>query len=216
MKYIIGLTTLLTLGHVFSIAQFNHGLQAGMNISYIKSQTTNAPEAATGGHFGWYGQIQFKNDLTLVTGISFSDKGFIKEHVRRHFIYAMMPVMARYPLWKKLSIEAGGGIGFLAYDDAKYDPKWGRVPNELGRDIWKNRFDAQLSDGIQYQVSQRLGLVLRYEHGLSNLVGDAAVHFQQSGSDPMYDQDPITYRDLGIKDLNRNFQLSLSYSLTHK
>jgi hypothetical protein len=34
--------------------------------------------------------------------------------------------------------------------------------------------------------------------------------------DPFLHQDPITYRDLGIKDLNRNIQLSLSYSLKGK
>ena len=64
--------------------------------------------------------MKFKNEPTIISGISVSDKGFIKDHVRRHFICAVLPVMVRYPAFrKKVFVEAGGGVGLLAHEETK-------------------------------------------------------------------------------------------------
>jgi hypothetical protein len=206
-----------TISHFCSHAQFDHELLGGLNLSNIRSQTTLEHEPATGIHVGWSGQIHFKKRITLVSGIVFTEKGFIKNHVRRLFSYVALPVMIRYSVLKRLSVEAGAGIGYLLHVKTKYDSKWGPAPDEITRDIWQQRLDFQVAGGVRYELFERFGLTLRYEYGLSNLVGDAEVRYRVIGAeDPLLHQDPITYRDLGIKDLNRNIQLSLSYSLKGK
>ena len=206
-----------TISHFYTHAQFHHELLGGLNLSNIKSETTLEPEPATGIHVGWQGQIHFNKRIGLVSGIVFTEKGFIKDHVRRRFYYAVLPVMIRYSVLKRLSVEAGAGIGYLLNVKARYDSKWGPAPDELKRDIWQKRLDFQIAGGVRYAINDRLRLTLRYEYGLSNLVGDAEVQYRVIGADdPLLDQDPVTYRDLGIKDLNRNIQLSLSYSLKTK
>ena len=213
MQNKLTIITILTLAHFSSLAQFHHGLLAGLNLSNIQSQTTHQPEAGTGLHLGWYSEVQFKDRISLLSSIVLSDKGFNKDHIRRHFYYVMLPVIFRYKVWNRLSVEAGPGIGYLLHDNAVYNEKWGPAPYEINRDIWQKRVDFQLAAGIHYNVSKRFGVMLRYEHGLSNLVGNAEVQFRTIGdSDPLYKEDPITYRDLDIKDSNRNIQLTVSYA----
>src|SRR5687768_4616074 len=92
---------------------------------------------------------------------------------------------------KRLSVDTGAGIGYLLDVRTKYDPKRGPAPDEIKRDIWQQRLDFQVAGGVRYDLNNRLRLTLRYEYGLSNLVGDAEVRYRMIGADdPFLHPDP--------------------------
>src|SRR5688572_12856334 len=108
MQKTLWIGTLCVIFHFCSYAQFDHELVGGLNLSTIKSQTTREPEPSTGFNVGWCGQLHLKTRVALVSGVLYTEKGFIKNHVSRRFSYATLPVMVRYFVLKRLSVDVGG------------------------------------------------------------------------------------------------------------
>ena len=189
-----------------AVAQLRYGMLAGVNLSKIKSTLLETPTLGLGPHLGWYGEVPLADKLDVTGAVILSDKGFNNSgHEKVHFLYATLPVTLSYPVTKRLSVEAGAGAGYLIDVFAKGD-------DEYVSTIWSNRLDFEILCGISLQLSDRIGALIRYEYGLSNVIGkDAKISYRA-----IYPDDPLigtrpTLREEGNKDYNRNIQFSVSY-----
>jgi hypothetical protein len=208
MKKLFFLVSILLLA-IPSFSQFQHGLKGGVNFSTVKNATDWDPGWGASFHFGWFGQVRASEKFSFVTELLVSDKGFGATGKRTHFLYLAIPVSVRYAIAEKISIEAGAGIGYLASTFASDN-----YIDHYAKRVWNNPIDFQLSGGFHFTLNSALALGLRYEHGLSNVVGpDSEPPF--SGvpvDDPLLGPGNKTYRDFGMDDKNRNIQVSLYYT----
>jgi hypothetical protein len=174
------------------------------------------------GYFGWRpafhlgGSANYLLDehFTLVADLLYSEKGFTSDDVNLHLGYISVPVLVRYSITKKIAGELGGGINYLAA--SYYSQKDGSMESAL--DMWGNRWDWNLCAGWRYDFSNRMGLTLRYEYGLSNVISTTAtIEYKYiNPGDLLSGQQPTTLRELGFRVSNQNIQLSLNYSLGRK
>jgi hypothetical protein len=192
-----------------TVAQFHWGLKAGSNVSTLKSKKSHY-DMAVGMHIGLIGEIYFNKKFALTSELMISDKGIGNDRV--YFRYVMIPVTARYHMNEKIAVEAGFGVGYLA---AVYDKFNGNDRNDKNF-YWGNDMDFQLASGVYYKLSEKFGVTLRYEFGLSNVIRThMIVNYIQAPEDPTW-ADNGTLRARGYDDRNRNLQLSVNYRLSRR
>lgn len=107
---------------------------------------------------------------------------------KRNLSYISVPVMAKYYIIERLSIEAGPQIGFLVSAKRDYD----YTESEDGEDIKDgyNTIDFGLNFGAGYKLDNGLNFSARYNLGLVNI---------------------SKYAPDGYSTLNNVFQLSVGY-----
>ncbi len=201
-------TAVLIFTCTMSFAQFHYGVKAGLNLSNLHIKGSgNADEWKPAVHAGMWFSYEFTKRLTLANDLLYSEKGYRTHSYKTRFYYISFPTTIRYNLFRKFSVEIGGGPSYLVLS---------RDNESDSETRWNNKIDWGLCAGVRHDLSSRLAVNLRYEHGLSNVIGkDEIMEYQSiSGDDPLLN--PSTLRELGYKDTNRNIQLSISYAFAHK
>lgn len=192
---------------ISSHAQFRIGFKGGLNISSTLNEhgTTNWKPAY---HIGVTVEYGMSTKTSIVADLLYSDKGFSRSPNNVHFSYINLPIFFRYNLTSKLAVEGGGAFGYLL----------GAKSNGENMDyLWGNKADWELCTGVCYAMNEHVSIGIRYEHGLSNVINktttiDGLNNQGIEHYDPILSPSPSpTLRDLGFKDFNRNFQLSVSY-----
>ncbi len=194
------------LTSISSFGQFNFGIKGGpsyVNVRVIdtKGRFGKQPDYKwrPSYHLGIFNKYKFPNRSAVLIEVIFSDKGFKGAASTIHIGYLNVSVSFRYPIFKKISIEAGGDYGNLVFANANYHGKTSDV-----KDYFGNESDLGILGGFIYDFNDRLSLNIRYMHGLSNVLNkDATVHFSQGDSQTFY--------DMGLKYTNQSLYLSVAY-----
>jgi hypothetical protein len=178
------------------------GAKAGLNISTITGGYLSGT-SKTGFHVGGLAEIKLNDKFAIQPELLYSTKGAsynffgfgfgVNEKEDITLSYIDLPIMAKYFVIERLSIEAGPQIGFLM---AAKGPKYNEVndttdPKGDVKDAY-NSTDFGFNIGAGYELKQGIMFQARYSLGLSDISKSIA--------------DEINY-----KDKNAAFQVSVGY-----
>jgi hypothetical protein len=208
-KTVLILFTLL-ISHAV-LAQVSFGVKAGPNFSWMKMETDSlggSDKGKPGFHAGGFVVIRLSDKFSLASELVYSNQGLQNKDYKLHFDYLTLPFLGRFSPGK-LSFDAGVIPGFLA---ARYSsPSDGNFP-----EIY-SQFNLDVAAGLNIAVSKNVGLSLRYNHGLTNIIskdaGNTSYRYAHNG-DPLIIGKNL--RDEGWEQRNRTIQLSVMYESVQK
>jgi len=163
MKKLLLITAITFFGLANVNAQeFHLGAKVGINFSTINGDTSfiGKVEPITSIiNFGLVGELSFNEKWSFQPELMYSIQGFSVEDDVVALNYFNIPLMGKYYITKKLSVEAGPQIGFLL--SAK----------DEGRNVKDNfnTLDFGANVGLGYKLNNGLNFGLRYNLGLSNI-----------------------------------------------
>jgi opacity protein-like surface antigen len=188
MKKVI-LAAIAVMAFGFANAQdVKFGLKGGINLSSFSGDIEDA-SSKVGFQVGGFAEFKLTDKFSIQPELLYSTQGakfeesevnyFSKETIKTN--YLNVPVMAKYYVANKFSVEAGPQIGFLL--SAKY--KWEEVDygeKTSGTDDAKDDIKSVsfgLNVGAGYDFTENVSVGVRYNFGLSNISdfdSDAKIH----------------------------------------
>lgn len=164
-KIIFAAVAVLTFG--FANAQeTKFGVKAALNITSFAGGNYYDAKSLVGYQIGGFAEIKIIERLAIQPEILFSTQGANLEYGNEgdfdtKLNYINVPVLAKFYITKKFTVEGGPQIGFLvSAKEAGHDAK----------DYYKST-DYGFNFGAGYNFTDNLSVGLRYTVGLSN-VGD--------------------------------------------
>lgn len=186
MKKLVLLAVAL-LGFGFANAQIKFGAKAGLNLSTLATSSYST-DAKVGFHIGGFAEIKIADKFALQPELLLSLQGgktssrydyFFENYYSentRDLLYLNLPVMAKFYVIEKLSVEAGPQVGFLLsakqnignyydYDnnDDYYSTRSSNVKGEY------KGIDFGFNLGATYNFTKHIGASLRYTIGLADI-----------------------------------------------
>lgn len=165
------------------------GALAGVNISTISENVDPEPDEFEGsdalgfgfqvGAFGEYAiseSIGIRAELQvqqrgLTEEVDSFDENFeeIKVDAKQSDLFVQIPVLVAINAGESLSFHVGPTLGFLASSKNSFDGEDldSELQDEINED--RNGFELGLALGAQYNLSETMGLGLRYTRGLTDL-----------------------------------------------
>ncbi|KAF2330237.1 porin family protein [Flavobacterium daemonense] len=190
MKKII-LSTIALMAFAFSNAQETRfGVKGGLNLANFTGDFDTNLKA--GFHIGGFAEIKIIERLAIQPELLFSTQGARynmdgggKDSGAYKLNYINVPVLAKFYVTKKFTVESGPQIGFLV--SAKNESR------DI-KDAYKTA-DYGFNFGAGYNFTDNFSVGLRYTVGLSGI----------------YDRDYVDFSDYYDSTKNSNLQLSLAY-----
>ncbi|MCK8481509.1 porin family protein [Psychroserpens algicola] len=163
MKKLLLVTVITVLGLTTVNAQdIKFGAKAGLNFAFITGDNTEDLKPNTDFHIGVMAEWKITNKFSLQPEIIYSGQGAdinVGSEGRVSLNYLNVPLIGKYYVTEKLSLEAGPQIGFLL------STKGGTLDyKELLKPI-----DYGVNFGLGYKLDNGLNFNLRYNLGLSNI-----------------------------------------------
>ncbi|WP_282079170.1 porin family protein [Aquimarina algiphila] len=163
MKKLVFITIIIVLGLSNVNAQeIKFGVKAGLNLAFITGDNAKNIDPNTDFHFGALAEIKVSNKFSLQPELLYSGQGFntnIDSEGRIALNYLNIPLMAKYYVTERLSLEAGPQVGFLL------STKGGAESN---KDLYKT-MDFGVNFGLGYTLDNGIYFSARYNLGLSNI-----------------------------------------------
>ena len=161
-------------------------------------------------HVGLYELFSFNQKLYADVELLYSSKGYRDQQpsfttaggsddFRVNLHYISVPVLVGYRISESFSALLGPEVSYLAAARQRSNGQSGDISS-----IWDQRLDVGVAIGMNYVISQKLDVGLRYIHGLTNTVSDELQLTNEQGN--------LIYMN-DIKSQNRVFQASLGYRL---
>lgn len=168
----------------------NFGAKAGLNVTTLTGdvQDTNS---LIGAHAGVFAEFKISDKFSFQPELLFSMQGAKEEYSETETFggttytyneesklklsYINIPLMAKYYVAEKFSLEAGPQIGFLISAKADYETSetaGGTTTSESASVDVKDNFkgiDFGLNFGFGYDFTEKLSAGARYNLGLSNI-----------------------------------------------
>jgi opacity protein-like surface antigen len=181
MKKII-MTAAAIMAFAFTNAQdVKFGIKGAVSLTTLTGDVENA-SSKVGFQAGAFAEIKITDKFSIQPEVLYSAQG-VKEKGNTEYngnIYSLeantklgyinVPVMAKYYVAEKFSLEAGPQIGFLV--SAKGEATvLGRSQEVDIKDGYKS-IDLGLNLGAGYDFTENLSVGVRYSLGLSNLAAD--------------------------------------------
>ncbi len=170
MKKII-LSAVAVLAFGFTNAQdVKFGAKAGLNISNVSGESDSKSKAGLA--LGVFAEIKVSDKFSVQPELLYSVVG-AKSNAssdKINLAYFNIPVMAKYYVADKFSLEAGPQIGFLS--SAKYVQ--GSSSANI-KELYKST-DFGLSFGAGYDIAKKIAVGVRYTAGLSNISSVSGVN----------------------------------------
>lgn len=175
MKKIFTLITCLALvSGVFaqteSSKKYSWGVKAGLNVSSLVGSDVSGAKMKAGFHAGLVSEYRFCNYFAAGSELLFSLQGTgVKDggDAKLNIGYINIPMMAKFYVTEKLSIDVGPQIGFALYMKAKADGVTVTVPSDT-----YHTFDLSMGAGATYSF-WKLFASARYNIGLVNVMKDS-------------------------------------------
>ncbi len=207
------LTTLLIISSTLAFSQFSFGVKAGLNYTNLRRIDTEGKFNYVGKsdwlptfHFGVFGNHLLSERSSLVWEVQYSDKGYKTSDFKEHLGYLTSPLLFRYKVYKKLSLEAGAEFGLLLFTYGEYAVSKDSYNFQYGTIDWG------LNGGIHYDLSDQFSLGFRYTHGIGNVLNkDWSITSLPNGGGAT----TTNFYDNGLRYKNQTLQLSVGYRL-HK
>lgn len=189
---------LFTFTGFAQVENLEFGARAGLNISHLimKDASYRIPTAAKPNvMMGVFARKAFSEQISgqielLYTGISGGIKGneySAPGDLSHNLHYVLLPVLARYNINDKISLEAGPQLGYLLSAKRIWKPTDTPLPGTAMNSViagatnpgspsstedvsgsYKN-LDIAFVVGASYQITSPLSGFIRYQHGLTNL-----------------------------------------------
>ncbi|MCC9071538.1 PorT family protein [Flavobacterium sp. F-65] len=174
----ITLSIVAVLAFGFANAQeVKFGAKAGLNVSTLTGDVEDV-SSKVGFHVGGFAEIKLSDKFSIQPELLYSTQGakektsdfdfdtmeVISTDFTVKLAYINVPVMAKYYVAEKFSLEAGPQIGFLV--SAKGKMSGGS--NEDIKDFYKS-IDFGVNFGAGYDFTENLSVGARYNLGLSNI-----------------------------------------------
>lgn len=155
------LAAVAVMGFMTTQAQeVGFGAKAGINMSTLAGDSDAS--GLIGAHVGGFAEIKLSDKFAIQPELLFSMQGASYDGGDFRMNYINVPVMAKYFVIEKLSIEAGPQIGFLM--SAKAD-------GEDAKDF-VNSTDFGINAGASYYLNDNMFLTARYGFGLNDVEKD--------------------------------------------
>ncbi|MFC6996165.1 porin family protein [Rufibacter roseus] len=191
-KLLLFVVALFTISFAQAQGGIKLGLKAGGNLSNITGDDTEDSKNKFGFHVGGFVDFGVSDMVSIRPEVLYSMKGATGEgdgdsDMSLNLNYIDVPIMARINA-DKLFFEFGPTISFLVKSEAEM--------GDLSVDFkdYTNTVDFGYAAGLGYNISDNIGLGLRYNGGLSKVFKD---------------NEDADFGDVR----NSVFQLSLSFSL---
>lgn len=204
---------LLSLIAPSAFAQFTYGIKGGTNLvntalEFGSLMSDFDTQYRLSYHAGVYGMYRINERFSIREELLFSVKGYgleasslvvpgTTEKVRLHLNYISLPILAGYAIGKRFMVHVGPEIGYLLSAQFKNDGG----TNDAGI-IYNETIDLGAVAGLNYSLSERMQVELRYTHGLTDVADE--VYSLIDAQNPLID-------DFYLNARNRVFQLSLAY-----
>jgi hypothetical protein len=191
---------LLTLSVNQGVAQqlMQYGIKGGLNLSdivitnYINADVESDFKTKPGLHAGIFATVHISDRIALAPELLYSNKGVTAGN-RINLHYISLPLVTQYKVVKKFMVEFGPEIGYLVAARSRL----GNVGN-----TWNNKLDIGLDVGMQCDISETLGLGIRYNAGFSSVIDS----IDDTGSNSIPTEETIKYQ-------NRVFQFFIRYTV---
>lgn len=186
-KIILTIAVVLTANFV-SAQDMKFGVKGGLNLSNVTGDGN--PSMKVGIHFGGFMEYKVSEKFVIQPELLFSTQGAkfeysdsfegesYSENSNYKLSYLNIPIMAKYYVSEKFSLEAGPQIGFLlsAKNDFDYSETFGgETFSESGEvDIkeFLNSTDFGINFGAGYDLNEKMSLGFRYNLGLTDIEKD--------------------------------------------
>jgi hypothetical protein len=161
MKKILLITVITVFGFTNVTAQdVEFGAKLGVNFGSLYGDNTgNVDPIVSLINFGVYAEIPLNEKFSFQPEIMYSTHGFSINDRIKALNYLNFPLMGKYYVTKKLSLEAGPQIGFLLSTKGKLG---------IPKDDFKT-LDFGVNFGVGYKLNNGLNFGARYNLGLSNI-----------------------------------------------
>lgn len=220
-KLIFASIALLAFG--FTNAQTaRFGIKGGLNVSTLSGDVDDA-SPKIGAHIGGLVEIKIARRFSIQPELllslqgakseySYSEPGYSESSESKiHLTYLNIPVMAKFYVVPKLSLEAGPQIGFLVGAKNKYSEtiiNGGEVSSYSQTVSSKSGLatvDAAFNIGASYYLTDNMFLQGRFCIGITSIDGDRGFYRSNNGNG----NDNYYYVSNDIT--NNVFQLSFGY-----
>ncbi|WP_166921878.1 porin family protein [Flavobacterium poyangense] len=188
-KIVLSLVAILAFGFV-NAQQTRFGVKGGLNISTVVGGDVEDTKSLIGFHVGGFAEIKVVDKFFIQPELLFSTQGTKVDgpfgtDADIKLNYLNIPVLAKYYIVDKFSVEAGPQIGFLLSAKAE------------GEDIkdFTRSVDLGFNLGAGYNFTDNFSVGIRYTVGLS----------------PLTDKDIDNTDDYYDSAKNSNLALSLAY-----
>ena len=164
MKKSLTLSLMLLSLSTFSVkAQTLHyGVKAGYNSANIGGDVKDGKSLSTF-HAGLLLEVELNNKFSIQPELLYSAQGAKYNSGRKSNIdYINVPILAKYYIIDRFSVEAGPQIGFLT----KSEDKWNDVTVNYKDET--RSIDLSLPVGLSYRFPIDVFISARYIFGLSN------------------------------------------------
>ncbi|MBC2845101.1 porin family protein [Winogradskyella flava] len=163
MKKLFLVTVIAVLGLSNVNAQdIKIGAKAGLNYAFITGDNANDLDPITNFHFGVMSEIKLSDKFSLQPELIYSGQGADTNTASEGSIslnYLNIPLIGKYYVTKRLSLEAGPQIGVLL------STKGGTIDyKELLKPV-----DYGVNFGVGYKLDNGLNFTARYNLGLSDI-----------------------------------------------
>ncbi|MCU4188603.1 PorT family protein [Flavobacterium sp. HXWNR29] len=184
-KIFVALVVLLSFGISFaqeetkSGSDIKYGAKGGLNIANIVGDDAGDANVFIGFNAGFFVEIPVADKLIFQPEILYSAQGSKSDGIidgynvdaTLKFNYINVPLMFKYQVANKFSLEAGPYIGFLTSAKLKFDVEG------LGSDTVDMKDDVKSTDfgigvGMNYEFSDVIFANARYQGGLTE-IGDS-------------------------------------------
>ncbi|RZJ55927.1 MAG: PorT family protein [Flavobacterium sp.] len=175
MKKII-LTAAAVMAFAFTNAQeTKFGVKAGVNLANVGGDFEDT-SSKIGFHVGGFAEFKLSDKFSIQPELLFSTQGAksdgqeedgIAYDAKLNLSYLNIPVMAKFYVAEKFSLEAGPQIGFLLSAKSKYEA--GSFSEDVDvKDAYES-IDFGVNFGAGYDFTENLSAGVRYNLGLANI-----------------------------------------------
>lgn len=178
MKKVI-LAVVAVMSFAFANAQdVKFGLKGGINLSNFTGDIEDA-SSKVGFQVGGFAEFKLSDKFAIQPELLYSTQGAKYKESEVNYLYKEtinmgylnVPVMAKYYVIDKLSIEAGPQIGFLLSAKDKWEETY-LGEKYSGKESIKDSFktvDFSLNVGAGYDFTENVSAGIRYNFGVSNI-----------------------------------------------
>lgn len=167
MKKLLLLSTIAMFSMANSINAQNVdvGFKAGLNISNLTGGDADRNNLLDF-HVGALAEFKITQKISLQPELLYTRQGSEpQDSLKIKLDYLAIPLMVKYHVSKKFSLEAGPQLSFLVNDKAEFNDS--SIPDA---DLDASSFDFGLNVGFAYNINSKLFAQVRYNYGVTTVV----------------------------------------------
>ncbi|WP_372937384.1 porin family protein [Seonamhaeicola sp.] len=161
---LLSVITILGLSNSIKAQNIDLGLKTGLNISNFTGGDADR-NSLFGFHIGGFAEFKLNETFSIQPELLYSTQGSEAENtVKVKVDYLTIPLMTKYYLSEKFSLEAGPQMSFLVNDKAKFNDS--SIPDA---ETDASSFDFGLNLGLGYAINSNLFAQTRYNYGITTV-----------------------------------------------